>query len=288
MNLSFHTKNERSCRHIFYVYVVEDLPEVVTEDMSKVIPGPVMSVIKTVTEDVADVMPDAVAEIPEPITEDVTEVTIAGDGTEVITDDATDVIVSENQREEEKKPLLRVRSFAKPPTTWEVDSRQKIVKIAQENASKAPNQLKDVVDLTNDAINKPLPVINKTLPLTKCTIQLGNKILPLVKSQRLLIPSNRNIISVKNITNNYLKVNTQSGQTPKRDICVQLPSAQTDTTRQNQPQNPIIMRNEVPFRGNETILRIIQQGKPIIVSKNSTVQSVSNQINVHFSKIKPK
>ncbi|EFN74124.1 Death domain-associated protein 6 [Camponotus floridanus] len=266
--------------------IEEDLPEVVTEDMSKVIPGPVLPVIETVTEDVADVMPGAVAEIPEPIMEDITEVTIAGE-TEVITDDATDVIVTENQREEEKKPLLRVRSFAKPPTTWEVDSRQKIVKIAEENASKAPNQLKDVVDLTNDAINKPLPII-KTLPLTKCTIQLGNKILPLVKSQRLLIPSNRNIISVKNITNNYLKVNTKSEQTPKRDICVQLPSAQTDTTRQNQPQKPIITRNEVPFRGNETILRIIQQGKPIIVSKNSTVQSVSNQINVHFSKIKPK
>lgn len=267
------------------MYVVEDLPEVITEDMSEVIPGPAIPVVETVTQDVADVIPGAVAE---PITEGVTEVMITGDETEVITDDTTDVTVTENQREEEKKPLLRVRSFAKPPTTWEVDSRQKIVKIAQENTSKVPNQLKDVVDLTSDAINKPLPVTNKTLPLAKCTIQLGNKIIPLVKSQRLLIPSNRNIISVQNITNNYLKVNTQSEQTPKRDICVQLPSAQTETTSQNQPQNRIIMKNEVPFRGNETILRIIQQGKPIIVSKNSAMQSISNQINVHFSKIKPK
>lgn len=264
------------------MYVVEDLSEVITEDMSKV-PDPVIPVIETVTEDVVDV-PGAVAES---ITDDVTEVMITGDETEVITDDATDVTVTENQREEEKKPLLRVRSFAKPPTTWEVDSRQKIVKIVQENASKVPNQLKEVVDLTNDAISKPSLITNKTLPVTKCTIKLGNKVVPVVKSQRLLIPPNSNIISVQNITNNYL--NTQSGQIiPKRDICVQLPSAQTNTTRQNQPQNPITVRNDVPFRGNETILRIIQQGKPIVLSKKSAMQSISNQINVHFSKVKPK
>lgn len=264
--------------------IEEDLPEVITEAMSKAITN---SVIETVIEDAADVIPGTVAE---PITEDVTEVMITGDETEVITENATDVTVTENQREEEKKPLLRVRSFAKPPTTWEVDSRQKIIKIAQENASKVTNQLKEVVDLTNEAINKPAPVTNKTPPVTKCTIQLGNKVVPVVKSQRLLIPTNRNIISVQNITNNYLKVNTQTGQiiAPVRDICVRLPSAQTATTRQNQPQNPITVRNEVPFRGNETILRIIQQGKPIIVSKKSAVQSVSKQINVHLPKTKPK
>lgn len=264
------------------MYVVEDLPEVITEDMSKAITNPV---IETVTEDAATVIPGAVAE---PITKDV-EVMITGDETKVITENVTDVTVTENQWEEEKKPLLRVRSFAKPPTTWEVDSRQKIVKIAQENASKITNQLKEVVDLTNEAINKPAPV-TKTSPVTKCTIQLGNKVVPVVKNQRLLIPSNRNIISVQNITNNYLKVNTQTGQiiAPVRDICVRLPSAQTATTRQNQSQNPITVRHEVPFRGNETILRIIQQGKPIIVSKKSAVQSVSKQINMHLPKTKPK
>lgn len=266
-----------------YVYVVEDLPEVITEDMSKAITNPV---IETVTEDAATVIPGAVAE---PVMKDVTEVMITGDETEVITENVTDVTVTENQREEEKKPLLRVRSFAKPPTTWEVDSRQKIAKIAQENASKITNQLKEIVDLTNEAINKPAPVINKTLPVTKCTVQLGNKVVPVVKNQRLFIPSNRNIISVQNITNNYLKVNTQAGQiiAPVRDICVRLPSAQTTTTRQNQSQNPITVRHEVPFRGSETILRIIQQGKPIIVPKKSAVQSVS-KINMHLPKTKPK
>ncbi|XP_050459516.1 uncharacterized protein LOC126855686 isoform X1 [Cataglyphis hispanica] len=264
--------------------IEEDLPEVITEDIFKAITNPV---IEMVTEDAATVIPGAVAE---PIMKDVMEVMITGDETEVITENVTDVTVTENQREEEKKPLLRVRSFAKPPTTWEVDSRQKIAKIAQENASKITNQLKEVVDLTNEAINKPAPVTNKTSPVTKCTIQLGNKVVPVVKNQRLLIPSNRNIISVQNITNNYLKVNTQAGQiiAPVRDICVRLPSAQTTTTRQNQSQNPITVRHEVPFRGNETILRIIQQGKPIIVSKKSAVQSVSKQINMHLPKTKPK
>ncbi|XP_070155908.1 death domain-associated protein 6 isoform X2 [Polyergus mexicanus] len=233
--------------------IEEDLPEVITEAMSK-------AITNSVIEDAADMIPTVVAE---PIMEDVTEVMITGDETEVITENATDVTVSKNQQEEEKKPLLRVRSFAKPPTTWEVDSRQKIIKIAQENASKVTNQLKEVVDLTNEAINKSAPVTNKTPPVTKCTIQLGNKVVPVVKSQRLLIPTNRNIISVQNITNNYLKVNTQTGQiiAPVRDICVRLPSAQTATIRQNQPQNPITVRNEVPFRGNETILRIIQQAR---------------------------
>ncbi|KMR04740.1 death domain-associated protein 6 [Lasius niger] len=237
--------------------IEEDLPEMITEDMSKVIGDPV---IETATEDAADVIPRAVVEpITEDVTEDVTEV-ITGDETEVITEDATeDVTAIENQREEEKKPLLRVRSFAKPPTTWEVDSRQKIVKTAQENASKVTNQLKEVVDLTNEAT-----VTNKTSPVTKCTIQLGGK------------------------------VNTRTGQiiAPVRDVSsstiIRLPSAQTTVTRQNQPQNPVTARNEVPFRGNETILRIIQQGKPIIVSNKSGVQSVPKQINVHLPKTKPK
>lgn len=259
----------------------------ITEDMSKVIGDPV---IETATEDAADVIPRAVVEpITEDVTEDVTEV-ITGDETEVITEDATeDVTAIENQREEEKKPLLRVRSFAKPPTTWEVDSRQKIVKTAQENASKVTNQLKEVVDLTNE-----VTVTNKTSPVTKCTIQLGDKVVPVVKSQRLIIPTNKNIISVQNITNNYLKVNTRTGQiiAPVRDVSsstiIRLPSAQTTVTRQNQPQNPVTARNEVPFRGNETILRIIQQGKPIIVSNKSGVQSVPKQINVHLPKTKPK
>ncbi|CAL1684930.1 unnamed protein product [Lasius platythorax] len=237
--------------------IEEDLPEMITEDMSKVIGDPV---IETATEDAADVIPRAVVEpVTEDVTEDVTEV-ITGDETEVITEDATeDVTAIENQREEEKKPLLRVRSFAKPPTTWEVDSRQKIVKTAQENASKVTNQLKEVVDLTNEAT-----VTNKTSPVTKCTIQLGGK------------------------------VNTRTGQiiAPVRDVSsstiIRLPSAQTTVTRQNQPQNPVTARNEVPFRGNETILRIIQQGKPIIVSNKSGVQSVPKQINVHLPKTKPK
>lgn len=278
--------------------IEEALPEVITDGMSKVITNPV---IEMVTEDAADMTPGIVAE---PITEEVTEMMITSE-----TEDATDELVTKNQQEEEKKPLLRVRSFAKPPMTWEVDSRQK-VKIAQENASKVP-QLKEIVDLTtetinkpslvtkeainkpslvtNEMLNKPSLVTNKVTPITKCTIQLGNKVLPLVKSQRLLVSSNRNVINVQNITNNYLKVNTQTGQiiAPVRDICVRLPSTQATTARQNQPQNSITVRNEVPFRGNETILRIIQQGKPIVIKK-SAVQSVPKQTNVYLPKTKPK
>lgn len=262
------------------------------EDMSTVITDPV---IQTVTEDAADVIPGAIAE---PIMEEATEI-IADDETEVITENAKDATVTEIQRDEEMKPLLRVRSFAKPPTTWEVDNRQKIVNTTQEKAPKVAIQVKEVVDLTNETVSKPSTVTTKkTSPITtKCTIQLGNKFVPVVKSPRLLIPSNRNIINVQNITNNYLKVNTATGQiTPVRDICVQLPSAQVTTTRQNQPSNisrqtPIIMRNGVPFRGNETILRIFQQGKPpIILAKKSVIQaqSVPKQTNVQSSKTKPK
>ncbi|XP_012059816.1 PREDICTED: putative uncharacterized protein DDB_G0267840 [Atta cephalotes] len=179
------------------------------------------------------------------------------------------------QPEDEKKPLLRVRSFAKSPRTWQ-DNQHKIDKTAPKNAPKVANQIKEIVDLTNEGTVKPIA--------TKCAVQLGNKVVPIVKRHAVFLPSSSNIISVKNITNNYLKVNTRTGQiiAPVHDIrtkgtIIRLP---VQTTSQSQLQNTNVT-NEISLKG-KTVLKIVPT-KSIILPKPSAVQSVSKQADISSS-----
>ncbi|XP_018355513.1 PREDICTED: putative uncharacterized protein DDB_G0267840 isoform X2 [Trachymyrmex septentrionalis] len=196
-----------------------------------------------------------------------------------VMDEAIANMPNNEQPEEEKKPLLRVRSFAKPPRTWQ-DNQHKIDKTAPKNAPKVANQIKEIVDLTNEGTVKPIA--------TKCAVQLGNKVVPIVKRHTVFLPSN-NIINVKNITNNYLKVNTRTGQiiAPVHDIrtkgtIIRLP---VQTTSQSQLQNTNAT-NEVSLKG-KTILKFVPT-KSIILSKPSAVQSVSKQADISSPKTQSK
>lgn len=292
------------------MYVVEDLTEAKTKDVSKVITD---SAIKKVARDIADItmVPTdnknvarlvtkdtaglITGDTAQPITEDTAELktrditeTLMENTVEVITENVIDGAIenmpSDEQSGEKKKPVLRVRSFAKPPTTWE-DNQHKTDKIAQRNAPKVTNQIKEVVDLTKEGMAKPSVA-------TKCVLQLGNKIIPLVKRHTVVIPANKkNIISVQNITNNYLKVNPQTGKiiTPIRNIpgptVIRLRANET-TSRQGQLQNANIVRNEVILKRKE-LIQIIPKESIKIIPK-STVQSVSKQTDASSSLAKSK
>lgn len=103
------------------------------------------------------------------------------------------------------KPLLRVRSFAKHPTTWE-DSKQKF-----QNAGNGAT--KEVIDLTNDVAITKVEVPN---------FKIQAAILPSKNTYKtLVIPADlasKSIINVKNITNNYLKVNPKNITANKSNI----------------------------------------------------------------------
>ncbi|XP_043500422.1 death domain-associated protein 6-like isoform X1 [Polistes fuscatus] len=95
----------------------------------------------------------------------------------------------------DNKPTLRVRSFAKHPTTWE-DNKQKI-----QNAENGSS--KEVIDLTNDVAMAKVSIPNH---------KVKKAIFPTItkKYKSLLVPANltnKSLISVKNISNNYLKLN---------------------------------------------------------------------------------
>ncbi|XP_035737662.1 protein PFC0760c-like [Vespa mandarinia] len=103
------------------------------------------------------------------------------------------------------KPLLRVRSFAKHPTTWE-DNKQKL-----QNSGNGAT--KEVIDLTNDVAITKVEVPN---------FKIQTAILPSKNTYKaLVIPANlasKSIINVKNITNNYLKVNPRNITANKSNI----------------------------------------------------------------------
>ncbi|XP_077267801.1 daxx-like protein isoform X1 [Temnothorax americanus] len=266
----------------------------VTKDVTDTITGVTTELIignaaELITGDAAELMTDNAAElITEDVTEEITENTteIITNETEIITESVMDEpienIPNDEQPEEEKKPVLRLRSFAKPPTTWE-DNQHKMDKTAEEYAPKITNQNKEIIDLTNEGTAKPSPVVAK-----RTVLAVGNKIIPkiipVMKRQTLVrcMPTNSNIISVQNITNNYLKVNMRTGQiAPVRDVrgstIIQLPLQ--STSRQSQ-QNA--------NAGNETIVinRIVPS--KIISIKKSTVQSVSKETDVSSPTTKSK
>ncbi|XP_067211314.1 glutamic acid-rich protein-like [Linepithema humile] len=278
--------------------VMQDAPKVITCSMEEVV---TRDIADATTTDVANINKDAAEMItgngPETIggendvidkveiTEtDMTETTDVTDTTDVIIEN----VPSGNQSEEEKKPLLRVRSFAKPPTTWK-DNQHNANKAVQENVPKIINQMEEVIDLTDETTTRALTKetkAKKSPVITKCAIKVGDKLFPVVKKKTLIFPSKNNLITVHNITNvqnitkNYLKVNKRTGQIissvgnihgPK---IIRLPSSVQVNQQQNQQQNTntVITRQEVPLRRNETIIKVVPPGKPILLPKKKTVQ----------------
>lgn len=104
---------------------------------------------------------------------------------------------AEEAEEVEEKPLLRVRSFAKPPITWK-DGQEKVGESNENEDTLKTLTAKNVIDLTQDITQE-----NKVR-----TIQ----VIPIVKGncKTFVIPTGKSIINVKNITNNYVKLNTKN------------------------------------------------------------------------------
>ncbi|XP_076749778.1 daxx-like protein [Xylocopa sonorina] len=116
----------------------------------------------------------------------------------------------EEKEEEEGKPLLRVRSFAKPPTTWE-DVQEKVVEYNKDESVSKTSIEEVVIDLTEDS-----PKENFTVH--QCgSIQIGSKVLPIMKGnyKTVVVPATKSIINVKNITNNYVRLNSKNVDSTK-------------------------------------------------------------------------
>lgn len=101
---------------------------------------------------------------------------------------------SDTKTDESKPPLLRVRSFAKPPTTWE-DNKQR-------SQTTEDAEGKEVIDLTAE--------IPKTkAEAAKLALKFGNRMHPFGnKYKKVVFPGQ--FFKVKNITNNYVKVNARN------------------------------------------------------------------------------
>lgn len=96
----------------------------------------------------------------------------------------------EHKERKREKPLLRVRSFAKPPITWK-DVHEK-----------------DVIDLTNESPKR------RSTDNQSTSFQIGSKVLPTelmkTKYKTLVKPTGRTVINVKHITNNYVRLNAKN------------------------------------------------------------------------------
>ncbi|XP_076635347.1 daxx-like protein [Colletes latitarsis] len=194
----------------------------------------------------------------------------------------------------EEKPLLRVRSFAKPPTTWE-DVHEKVDNSSAEKSTLINN---GIIDLTKETLSQ-------SPNMTKCTtIQIGSKILPIVKGQikTLVIPAGKNIIKVKNITNNYVRLNSQDidsnnaaklqkGQAAsslhgivginKNSTVVRLPSNQFS----NQQMNSNNQGNYLLTKQNSSVIRIPQSNQTIFLTTKQN-ESIVNSSTSNSSKSK--
>jgi len=128
---------------------------------------------------------------------------------------------------------VSIRQMNTPPMTCK-DNRQKENKSTNQPTAqpKIINRSKDVIDLTNETTmtttmtTMTLTTARTTTATTKSQtilikygINIGDRLLPVVKRQTVLIPSCRNIINFQNITNNYLKVNKRMGQIVTPNPC---------------------------------------------------------------------
>lgn len=137
--------------------------------------------------------------------------------------DSTDsnVIDIDDESNVDKQPLLRLRSFAKPPTSWKdsqgegsssqvkrvIPTTPTVIRKFATSTPKVPVTTKSspaIVDLTSEKKNEsPSKILRK--PLDPATLTSVKK-----KFKTVMLPSNfkgKQIISVKNITNNYNVVN---------------------------------------------------------------------------------
>lgn len=190
-------------------------------------------------------------------------------------DPMDDELLKDKKEETEEKPLLRVRSFAKPPITWK-DVQEKVDEYKEhENTSKTLTN-KDVIDLTQE---------NATV--RHCaTIQIGSKVLPIVKGnyKTFVIPAGNSIINVKNITNNYVRLNTKNMDSSN---VMKLESGQIISTQRvvgkNAKSATIHLSSNVPANQETNTNNQIQKSQT--KQKSTTLQiSQSNQIIVLPSK----
>lgn len=112
-------------------------------------------------------------------------------------EEAKETEETEEAEEAEEKPLLRVRSFAKPPITWK-DGQEKVGESNENEDTLKTLTAKNVIDLTQDITQENSVRTIQVIPIVK-----GN-------CKTFVIPTGKSIINVKNITNNYVKLNTKN------------------------------------------------------------------------------
>ncbi|KOX75480.1 Death domain-associated protein 6 [Melipona quadrifasciata] len=123
------------------------------------------------------------------------------DDPNTVSEDLMDEKSLEDKEEDaEEKPLLRVRSFAKPPITWK-DGQEKIDECNKNENTAKISTIKDTVDLTED-------ITQENSVRQRATIQ----VIPIVKGncKTFVIPTGKSIINVKNITNTYVSFNPKN------------------------------------------------------------------------------
>lgn len=174
----------------------------------------------------------------------------------------------DKETEGEKSSFLRVCSFAKPPTTWE-DGRQKpentnlSAQIVINNKS-----LGHVIDLTNDQIKKIAPNIPKTLP----------------KICKLTPVPMKNIINVKHVTNNFVKL-SESLSAKASGTTVKINSVHLSEREKNVKRPTYVY---VKTGGNQTIATITKNKNPEIQTAVSTLKSPTKLVTPIVTKSPPK
>lgn len=226
--------------------------------------------------------------------------------TKVVTDVASENVPSNQQaegkeeedaEEGEKVPLLRVRSFAKPPTTWDDSSKQqKADKTATERSGPPKvvvqkKETNEIIDLTNETTSSSSSIKASSkytfmLP-PKCTIQ-KNKVLPVLKTQTVVIPAgSKNIINVQNITNNYLKLNPRTGQIiagPDIRSIIVPTSVQTGGSGGSSPIQPQNVQNAGAIRYRIIQPRPTSAGKMTTAPQSATKQTDARPVSTGKSK----
>ena len=190
-----------------------------------------------------------------------------------------------------KQPVLRLRSFAKPPNSWEdslqsessqINKMPKVTSTPKSSTSRV-SPSSGIVDLTSDIEN------NSTLKthLTRKVIDPSTVAALKSKFKTVVVPKNfkgKQIISVKNITNNYNVVNTPGNPGINSEQVItsvsQKPPDNSRTIIRIPSQNPLHLSsrkavqmriNKLPDKGQRQIISI-QRGK---VNEKTTTKSLT-------------
>ncbi|PBC28521.1 Death domain-associated protein [Apis cerana cerana] len=202
-------------------------------------------------------------------------------------DPMDDKLLQNKEKETEEKPLLRVCSFAKPPDTWK-DIQEKV---DEYNENENALTVKDVIDLTQD-------LTQENSAVHQCsTIQIESKVLPVVKGnyKTLVIPAGKNIINVKNITNNYVRLTNSNIMTALKNDPVISPQQNTKSTTIHLSSNlstdqVVDINNQIQNSQNKqenTTVQISQSNQIIMLptkQKESTTQCPKTNLSISQSK----